>query len=113
METSKTVTTTSKSPPRERIALAAIAFAATAPITYAMQRVVEVARSGRHDPSLILVSSHVDYLWRILIATWWGGACALFVYARSSTRAASHARRWARVALALSAVVVVASVAWP
>lgn len=79
--TPKSIATTDEREARRgRIALAGLAFALTAPTTYFLERGYEVLRVGRIDPSLILQSSNVDYFWRLIIASWWGGATALGVY---------------------------------
>jgi hypothetical protein len=66
-------------PGAPRLALAGLVFAVAAPAIYVAQRVYQRARSGEVDPALILESTHVDYLWRVAVATWCAGACALVV----------------------------------
>jgi hypothetical protein len=82
-----------KTPTRaERVALGALIFAVVAPACYVAQRLYEIARVGRVDPSLILRMSHVDYLWRATIACWFAGVCAcLAVVAAPAIRARSIA----------------------
>jgi hypothetical protein len=105
---------TERADKRETAALGALVFAAVAPLAYVTQRVYERARYGTVDPSLILQSTHVDYLWRIAIATWWAGACAIVVallFRNRSTEARSRAgRRIGIAALAFAALAVV--LAW-
>jgi phosphotransferase system glucose/maltose/N-acetylglucosamine-specific IIC component len=86
-----------------RWALAALVFAATAPAAYVAQRLYQRARSGEIDPSLILMSTHVDYLWRVAVATWIGGVAALLAVAwqaRVEERASAATIAWIAVACA-------------
>lgn len=66
---------------RARLAFGALVFAVTAPFGYIAQRAYEIARVGRIDPSLVLKTTHIDYLWRGTIAFWFGGLCALLAMA--------------------------------
>jgi hypothetical protein len=94
---------------RRKLAVGAVAFAATAPATYMLHRVYERLRAGTVDPSLILLSTHVDFLWRVAVATWVGGLAALAATHRL-TDPARRARSLAGIAAALAALV--ALVAW-
>ena len=105
---------------RRRVARAAIVFALVAPISYVLLRLYEIARSGHVDPSLILRSTHVGYLWRVAIASWWALTCALSFYglARGSGGRRAGARllsprRLGAIAILLAIVVVVVSFAYP
>jgi hypothetical protein len=97
---------------RSGVALAALAFAATAPGCYMAQRVYEIARIGRVDPSLVLLSSHVDFLWRCAIASWFGGICGLFV-ALVLTRRAELSRWLVAMVLTGAALVLLLAVRFP
>ena len=68
-------------PTSSRLAFGALVFALTAPLGYIAQRSYEIARVGRIDPSLVLKTTHIDYLWRAVIALWFGGLCALLATA--------------------------------
>jgi hypothetical protein len=103
---------TERSEPRRALALAALVFGLTAPLTYVLQRVYERARVGVVDPTLILRSTHVDYLWRVGVATWWAGTCALVTWLTWRERPAGPAatRRLAWAAVVAGALV--ALLAW-
>lgn len=103
-------TATARDDRRRRGAAAAAAFAVIAPITYVGLRLFELARSGHVDPSLILRSTHVGYLWRVTIATWWALTCAFVVYGRGWS---APARRIGVVAASLTAIVALLSVLYP
>jgi hypothetical protein len=94
------------------VAVAALVFALTAPLTYALVRVYERARVGVFDPALVLRSTHVDYLWRAAIASWWGATCALVVWLALRSRAAPASLATRLAAAGLAAGAVVAVLAW-
>ena len=91
----------------DRLALGALVFALAAPIGYIAQRAYEIARVGRIDPSLVLKTTHIDYLWRAAIALWFGGLCALF--ATTLLKSASWPQRLARASLPIGLLVLVAA----
>ena len=70
-----------ETPTSSRLAFGALVFALTAPLGYIAQRSYEIARVGRIDPSLVLKTTHIDYLWRAVVALWFGGLCALLATA--------------------------------
>lgn len=97
---------------REAVALGALVFATVAPAAYVAQRLYERARGGAVDPSLILTSNHVDYLWRIAIASWFAGLCAL--YAGYLVLGGRLRDRWAAQLLPIATVIaaLVALLSW-
>jgi hypothetical protein len=95
---------------RRRAAGAAVVFALVAPISYVALRLYEIARSGHVDPSLILKSTHVSYLWRVAIATWWALGCAFIAYGQG---AKMSPRRAGSAAVALGALVIALAFAYP
>jgi len=99
---------------RRRLAVAALVLSLTAPATYMAQRLYERARHGPVDPSLILMSTHVDYLWRIAVATWWGGCCALLSWLWLRRRDDAGCDDWARrtAAAIVASAAVVTWLAW-
>jgi hypothetical protein len=92
---------------------AAAVFALVAPTSYAALRLYEIARTGAIDPSLILLSSHVGYLWRIVIASWWAATCAFIAYGRAQTQPMWNLGRWVRASLVIAALLIVVSFAFP
>ena len=97
---------------RSRVALAALVFALTAPLTYVLVRVYERTRVGVFDPALVLRSTHVDYLWRAAIATWWGVTCALVVWLALRSPKAPARLTPLLAAVGLAAGALVAVLAW-
>ena len=95
---------------RSPIARGAFVFSVVAPATYVALRLYEIARTGHVDPSLILRSTHVGYLWRIAIATWWGLTCA-FIAHRLPAKAATPSL--GALTAAVFAFVTLAAFAYP
>ncbi len=62
------------------VSLAGLTFAVIAPLTYIAQRMLERVRAPVVNPGLILISTHLGYVWRSAVAAWFGAACAGLVY---------------------------------
>ena len=80
---------------RRAVALAGLVFAATAPLTYGAMRGVERWRDPVVDPGQILTPTHMAFVWRSLVAGWFGVACAglVFLATRDGGRADGVVRR--------------------
>ena len=92
-------------PSRSAAAVASLAFTVGSLFSYTAVRLYELGRSGPVDPSLILMSAHAAYPWRVLVATWAGGFCALAALIMLGTELpASRRRRLARLGVLASAL---------
>jgi hypothetical protein len=96
---------------RGDLALGGLVFAAVAPSVYAFERLYERARVGVVDPALILMTTHVDYLWRVGVAVWCGGVAALFAIVVTRPRRRQPAPRVERALALLTLVAAVATAA--
>lgn len=96
---------------RRRAARSAVVFALMAPVTYAALRLYEIARAGHVDPTLILRSTHIGYVWRAAIAAWWALTCAFVLYGFDLRPA--RVKRTTAIAAALTALVTIMSFAFP
>lgn len=68
------------------LAFAGLFFACLAPLTYGILRAIERARAPLVDPGQILASTHMAFIWRTAVATWFGFITAgvAYVVVRSS-----------------------------
>lgn len=102
---------------RQALARAALVFALVAPVSYSALRLYEIGRGGAVDPSLIMRSTHLGYLWRVIVASWWGITCAAIAFWRASSRTSpakrDDLRDWVAAIVVLGSVVTVVSFAFP
>jgi hypothetical protein len=89
--------------PGKAAALAPLVFALATPLTYGVERALEVLAGSPSDPRTVLRSLHTAYYWRVAIAVWWGVVIALLWFALFS----GSERRWLP-ALRAAAIVVAA-----
>lgn len=97
------------------MALAALAFAVSAPGAYVAQRLYEVWWVGApsSNPALVIRAAHTAFYWRAATATWWGGLIAAIAYGavryagRSGRRAA-----WLVTRGAIAWIVLLVVLAW-
>ncbi len=85
------------------LALAGLAFALVAPLTYGLLRAIERARDPIVDPGQILASTHMAFVWRTLVSIWFAAAFATLTFLVARDRGAAGARP-RRLALAIAAV---------
>jgi len=97
------------------LAMAGIAFAFTAPLTYVVERVLERLRAPAVDPGLILVSTHMAFVWRAVVATWFGCAAAALVFLsqRDGETMAPRAPRLMAALAGLALVIGIVALAFP
>ena len=84
-------------PPRRRVVLAygGLVFAVAAPIAYVAQRLYGRFRAtGVVNPAIILRTSHVEYYWRVAVATWFAVAVAILIAGRLAGREGGPGRLW-------------------
>ena len=94
---------------RMELAFGGLVFAVAAPVAYVAQRLYGRLRApGVVNPAIILRSSHVEYYWRVAVATWFAVAVAILVAPRLARRDVDRA--WT-VGSALSVVLCVV-LAW-
>ena len=96
---------------RERLAVAGLVFALVAPLTYALERLLEWAQGENGDPRMLLRTLHTAYYWRVSLALWAGVLVAALV--SSSFSADRFARSLRQVALCLIPLIVLAFWRWP
>lgn len=78
-----------KPEPSRRVVLAygGLVFALAAPLAYIAQRLYGRLRApGVVNPAIILRSSHVEYYWRVAVATWFAVAVAILIADRLARR---------------------------
>jgi hypothetical protein len=97
------------------LARAGLTFALVAPLTYLVERVLERLRAPAVDPGLILASTHMAFVWRSIVATWFGGAAAALVFLaqREGRAPALNRHRWMSALAALALVAGIVALALP
>ena len=97
------------------LALAGLTFSFVAPLTYLAERVMERMRAPVVNPGLILLSTHLGYVWRAVVATWFGAACAGLVYLamREEDTSVAHATKVSAGIVAVGALLAVVALFFP
>lgn len=79
--------TKTESSRRMELAYGGLLFAVAAPLAYVAQRLYGRLRApGVVNPAIILRSSHVEYYWRVAVATWFAVAIAILFAPRLAHR---------------------------
>ena len=97
------------------LAYAGLTFATVAPLTYATERILERLRAPVADPGLVLLSTHMGFVWRALVATWFGVATAALVFLslRDGRSPGIRARSFGIALVVIGVLVATAAVALP